>query len=135
VQKLQIKEEIMAMAASLALGTLAMMPGLIAGTALTKSANQVPNVVTQATIGYCLYMSYTGANSLGRCLWESLPPAGAYTLLMMSTGYASVVMGEKVAKIGAKWRWRDVVRRGKPIVMQGSRILQFSPIGATIVGA
>jgi len=55
-------------AASLALGTLAMMPGLIAGTALTKSANQVPNVVTQATIGYCLYMSYTGANSLGRCL-------------------------------------------------------------------
>jgi len=68
VQKLQIKEEIMAMAASLALGTLAMMPGLIAGTALTKSANQVPNVVTQATVGYCLYMSYTGANSLGRCL-------------------------------------------------------------------
>jgi hypothetical protein len=54
---------------------------------------------------------------------------------MMNTGYASVVIGEKMAKIGAKWRWQDDVRRGKPIVMQGSRILQFSPIGATIVAA
>jgi hypothetical protein len=54
---------------------------------------------------------------------------------MTGTGYASVVMGEKVAKIGAKWEWQDVVRRGKSIVMLGSRILQFSPIGATIVAA
>jgi hypothetical protein len=91
---------------------LAIMSGLIAGSALTKSTNQVPNVVTQATFGYCLYMSYTGANSFGRCLWETLPPARAYTLLMMSTDYAGVVMGERVAKIGAKWGWQDVVRRG-----------------------
>ncbi len=114
---------------------LAIILGMIAGSALTKSAKQVPNVVTQATFGYCLYMSYTGANSPGRCLWEHLLPARAYTLLMMSTGYASVVMGVRVAKIGAKWGWQDVVRRGKSIVMQGSRILQFSPIGATIVAA
>jgi hypothetical protein len=113
---------------------LALVPGLITDSALTD-ANQVPNVVTQATFGYCLYMSYTGANSLGRCLWETLLPAGAYTLLMMSTGYAGVVMGERAARISAKWRWRDVVRRGKSIVMQGSRILQFSPIEATIVAA
>jgi len=92
---------------------LVIMSGLIAGFALTESAKHVPNVVTQATFGYCLYMSYTGANSLGRCLWETLPPAGAYTLLMMGTGYAGVVIGERVAKIGAKWRWQDVVRRGK----------------------
>jgi hypothetical protein len=114
---------------------LAIMPGLIAGSTLTKSANQVPNVVTQATFGYCLYMSYTGANSLGRCLWETLPPAGAYTLLMMSTGYAGVVIGGRAAKIGAKWGWQDVVRRGKSIVMLGSRIVQFSPIGVAIVRA
>ncbi len=113
---------------------LALVPGLIAGSALTKSINQVLNVVTQATFGYCLYMSYTGANSL-RCLWENLLPAGAYTLLMTGTGYAGVVMGEKVAKISAKRGWQDVVRREKSIVMQGSRILQFSPIGATIVAA
>jgi hypothetical protein len=114
---------------------LALVPGLIAGSTLTRSTNQVPNVATQATFGYCLCMSYTGANSPGRCLWETLPPAGAYTLLMTGTGYASVVMGEKVAKISAKWKWQDVVRRRKSIVMQGSRILQFSPIGATIVAA
>jgi hypothetical protein len=114
---------------------LAIIPGTIAGSAFTKSADQVPYVVTQATFGYCLYMSYTGANPLRHCLWETSPPAGAYTLLMMNTGYAGVAMGERVAKIGAKWRWQDDVRRGKPIVMQGSRILQFSPIGATIVAA
>jgi hypothetical protein len=114
---------------------LALVPGLIAGSTLTKSADQVPNVVTQATFGYCLYTSYTGANSLGRCLWEHLPPAGAYTLPMMGTGYAGVVIGERAARIGAKWRWQDVVRRGKPIVMLGSRIVQFSPIGAAIVAA
>jgi hypothetical protein len=113
---------------------LALVPGLITDSALTKSANQVPNVATQAAFGYCLYTSYTGANSLGRCLWETLPPARAYTLPMMGTGYAGVVMGERAARIGAKWRWQDVVRRGKPIVMLGSRILQFSPIRATIVG-
>jgi hypothetical protein len=110
---------------------LALVPGLIAGSTFTKSADQVPNVATQATVGYCLYMSYTGVNSL-RCLWETLPPARAYTLLMMDTGYASVVMGEKAAKIGTKWEWQDVVRRGKSIVMQSSRILQFSPIEAII---
>jgi hypothetical protein len=85
---------------------LALVPGLITDSTLTKSTNQVPNVATQATFGYCLYMSYTGANSLGRCLWEHLLPARAYTLLMMSTDYAGVVIGERVAKIGAKWGGR-----------------------------
>jgi hypothetical protein len=36
MQKLQIKEEIMAVAALLALGMLAIIPGMIAGSALHK---------------------------------------------------------------------------------------------------
>jgi hypothetical protein len=44
MQKLQIKEEMMAVVALLALGMLAIIPGTIAGSALTKSAKQVPNV-------------------------------------------------------------------------------------------
>jgi len=57
MQKLQIKEEIMAVAALLALGMLAIMPGLIAGSALTTSTKQVPNVVTQVSFAYCGYSS------------------------------------------------------------------------------
>jgi hypothetical protein len=60
MQKLQIKEEIMAVAALLALGMLAIMSGLIAGSALTKSAKQVPNVATQVSAAYCGYI--TGGN-------------------------------------------------------------------------
>ncbi len=133
MQKLQIKEEMMAVVALLALGMLAIMSGLIASSALTKSTNQVPNVVTQATFAYCGYMSLTGASSLGGCLWETLLPAGLGIGLYGSSNLATVGAGHLVAKIGAKWGWQDVINIAKDIVLRASRYLKFTPKFGAIV--
>ncbi len=120
-------------AALLALGMLAIMSGLIAGTALTKSVNQVPNVVTQATFAYCGYMSLTGASSFGGRLWETLRPAGFGIGLYGSSNLATVGAGHLVARIGARWGWQDVIDIARDIVLQGSRFLRFTPKFGAIV--
>jgi hypothetical protein len=58
----------MAVAALLALGMLAIIPGMIAGSALTESANQVPNVVTQVSAATCGYISGGNWDGFGKCM-------------------------------------------------------------------
>jgi hypothetical protein len=120
-------------AALLALGMLAIIPGTIAGSTLTKSTNQVLNVATQATFGYCLYTSYTGANSLGRCVLENVLPVGGAVLLYAGINYGTAKMGDWIARIGAKWGWRDVIDRVRVIVLQASRFLKFTPKVGVII--
>jgi len=95
MQKLQIKEEIMAVAALLALGMLAMMPGLIAGSALTKSVKQVPNVGTQISVAYCGYKSGGFSNwdwgRFGECMLDIWAPAGVATALMARGSITTIV--------------------------------------------
>ncbi len=113
---------------------LAIIPSMIAGSMLTESAKQVPNVVTQATFGYCLYMSYTGANSLGGCLRETLLPAGATIGLYGGSTIVTVAGGDLVARIGARWGWQDVINRARDIVLRASRFLRFTPkVGLAVV--
>ena len=114
MQKLQIKEEIMAVAALLALGMLAMMPGLIAGSALTKSAKQVPNVVTQISAAYCGYTSYTGGSFWG-CMRDIWIPTGTILGTSAGIGAAYVKAGETLGS------WR--------LIMIGLRFLRFSAYG------
>jgi hypothetical protein len=50
---------------------LAIIPGMIAGSALTKSANQVPNVVTQVSVATCAFVTHVsggGWNAFGACM-------------------------------------------------------------------
>ena len=49
---------------------LAITPGLIAGSALTTSTKQVPNVVTQVSFAYCGYSSgwWSDWDSFGKCM-------------------------------------------------------------------
>jgi hypothetical protein len=115
MQKLQIKEEIMAAAALLALGMLAIMPGIIAGSALTKSTNQVPNVATQVSIAYCGYMSYTCAQSFLGCMGEFWIPTGAILGTSSGIGVAYITAGEKLDS------WR--------LIRTGVRFLRFSALG------
>jgi hypothetical protein len=115
MQKLQIKEEIMAMAALLALGMLAMMPGLIAGSALTESAKQVPNVGTQISFAYCGYMSYTDSDSFLGCMRDFWIPTGAILGTSSGIGVAHVTAGKTVGS------WR--------LIMTGIRFLRFSAWG------
>jgi hypothetical protein len=63
----------MAVAALLALGMLAIIPGMIAGSTLTKSAKQVPNVevpnvVTQVSAAACAYISDGNWDGFGKCM-------------------------------------------------------------------
>jgi len=99
---------------SLALCMLAMMTGLIAGSALTESANQVPNVVTQVSFVYCGYIAATGGSFLG-CMGEFWIPTGA--ILGTSTGIG--VAHVEVGKILNKQRLLDT----------GLRFLRFSAGG------
>jgi hypothetical protein len=81
MQKLQIKEEIMAVAALLALGMLAIIPGMIAGSALTKSAEQVPNVGTQVSAAYCAYKSGLDGGRFRECMIDFWTPVGVATII------------------------------------------------------
>ncbi len=119
MQKLQIKEEILVVAALLALGTLAIMPGVIAGSALTD-AKQAPNVVTQVTLAYCGYKSdwFRDGGRFADCardLWiPDIPVAIGSTV---GAGYGLVEIGRRVgdrslvragvriARIGGIWGW------------------------------
>jgi hypothetical protein len=101
MQKLQIKEEIMAVAALLALGMLAIMPGLIAGSALTKSAKQAPNVGTQASFAYCGVTSYIDGSSFWGCMQEIWVPTGAILGTGAAIGTAAIMSGvEELVTIG-----------------------------------
>ncbi len=54
-------------AALLALGMLAITPGMIAGSVLTD-AKQVPNVVTQVSAATCAYISGGDWDNFGKCM-------------------------------------------------------------------
>jgi len=125
----------MAVAALLALGMLAIMPGLIAGSALTKSAEQVPNVGTQASAAYCGYTSYTGGSSFWDCMADIWLPTEFFTLGMMAKGYAGIKIGEKVTQIGTKLGDLTIVEMGKTLIKTGSKLVRYSLIGAVVVGA
>jgi hypothetical protein len=62
---------------------LAIIPGMIAGSALTKSANQIPNVGTQVTSTYCAYKIGGFRNwdwgRFGECMADMWVPFIAYT--------------------------------------------------------
>jgi len=120
MQKLQIKEEIMAVAALLALGMLAIMPGLIAGSALTTSTKQVPNVVTQVSVAYCGYKSgwFNDWGKFADCmmdLWFPKIPvaiasavgAGAGLVQIGKTvgSWALINAGVRIAGFAGIWGW------------------------------
>ncbi len=65
---------------------LALVPGLIAGCALTKSVNQVPNVGTQASVATCTFVTHLsggGWDTFGACMggmWGGATTYGALSL-------------------------------------------------------
>ncbi len=103
----------MVVAALLALGTLAIMPGLIAGSALTD-AKQAPNVVTQVSFAYCGYIAATGGSFLG-CMGEFWLPSGAILGTSAGIGAAHVAAGRELDS------WR--------LIRTGLRYLRFTKVG------
>ncbi len=100
MQKFQIKEEIMAVAALLALGMLAIIPGMIAGSALTD-AKQVPNVGTQVSSAYCAYKSGTGRESFEDCMLDMWVPVSISVIISNANVIDSIVKtGVRTARFG-----------------------------------
>ena len=91
----------MVVAALLALGMLAIIPGMIAGSALTKSAKQAPNVGTQASAAYCGVTSYIDGSSFWDCMEDIWVPTGAILGTAAAIGAAAIISGvEDLATIG-----------------------------------
>jgi len=79
----------------LALGMLAMTPSLIAGSALTTSTKQAPNVATQISAAYCGYKSGGFSNwdwgRFGEYMLDLWAPAGMATSLSARGGITTIV--------------------------------------------
>jgi hypothetical protein len=101
-----------AVTALLALGMLAIMPGMIAGSALTD-AKQVSNVVTQVSFAYCGYIAATGGSFLG-CMGEFWIPSGAILGTSTAIGASYVKAGKELDS------WR--------LIRTGLRYLRFSTV-------
>jgi hypothetical protein len=126
--------------ALLALGMLAIIPGTIAGSALTKSAKQVPNVevpnvATQISAAYCGYITGGDWGQFGSCMMSMLIPTELYFLGSMAKGGATIWLGKKVTEWGVKRGFEDIVSIGKSLVRTGSYVVRFSVVGALVVGA
>ena len=104
----------------MALGMLAIMPGLIAGPALMKPAVQHYNVGTQVSVGYCGYKSgwFSDWGGFADCmvdLWIPKIPvaiagavgAGAGLVQIGKTvgEYALIRAGVRIARIAGIWGW------------------------------
>ncbi len=90
----------MAVAALLALGMLAIIPGMIAGSALTD-AKQVPNVGTQVSAAYCAYKSGTGRESFGDCMIDLWVPVSVAVIVSNAGVIDSIVRtGVRTARFG-----------------------------------
>ncbi len=98
---------------------LAIIPGMIAGSALTD-AKQVPNVVTQVSLAYCGYKSgwFRDGGRFADCmvnLWiPDIPVAigatvgAGYGLVEIGRGVRDeslVRAGVRIARIGGAWGW------------------------------
>jgi hypothetical protein len=95
------RHAIMTVAASLALGMPAIMPGLIAGSALTKSAKQVPNVATQVSAATCAYVSGGDWNNFGICMAGIWGDATTYGALSLRATTPSALIGAVVRYVKA----------------------------------
>ncbi len=67
-------------AALLALGMLAIIPGMIAGSTLTD-AKQVPNVATQISAAYCAYKSGLDGDRFKECIIDFWTPVTVATII------------------------------------------------------
>jgi hypothetical protein len=124
MQKLQINEEIMAVAALLALGMLAIIPGMIAGSVLTKPAIQHHNIGAQASAAYCGYRSgwFSDLWGWGSCMYDLWIPDLTLTFTgLVATSKTLIDIGNTVGS------WR--------LVYKGLRLLRFTGWGFIVAVA
>jgi hypothetical protein len=108
----------------LALGMLAIMPGMIAGSVLTKPAIQHHNIGAQASAAYCGYRSgwFSDLWGWGRCMYDLWIP----DLTLTFTGLVAAADG--VTAIGERVGSWCLIRTGL-------RLLRFTGWGFIVAVA
>ena len=127
----------MAVAALLALGMLAIMPGLIAGSALTTSTKQAPNVVTQVSLAYCGYSSgwWSDLDRFGRCMLGFWLPMGSVLGWLYIESREELREGRQTIREGRELRDRELVRIGRQIVRSAVSWMRYTKVGLIVLGA
>jgi len=121
--------------ALLALGVLAIIPGMIAGSALTKSAEQVPNVVTQVSVAYCAYIAGGDWDSFGKCMLGFWAPMVSTLLIVDRLSHRDLREGRQTIREGKVLRDRDLVRIGKQLVRSAASWMRYTKVGFVVLGA
>jgi hypothetical protein len=106
-------------AALLALDMLAIIPGMIAGSVLTKPAIQHHNIGAQASVVYCGYQSgwFSDLWRWGSCMYDLWIPDLTLTFTgLVATSKTLIDIGNTVGS------WR--------LIMTGLRLLRFTGWGA-----
>jgi hypothetical protein len=116
---------------------LAIIPGMIAGSTLTKSAKQLPNVVTQVSAAYCGYSSgwWSDLGQFRNCMlgfWASTDPIIYW---LDRKGRSDLRKGLQTVREGKELRDRVLVRAGRQLVRSGASLLRFTTVGFIVVGA
>ena len=111
------------MATFLALDMLAIMPGMIADSVLTKPAIQHHNIGAQASLAYCGYQSgFSDWWGCGRCMYDIWIPD-----LTLTFGGA-VAAADRLTAIGERvGSWR--------LIRTGRRLLRFTGWGFIVAVA
>ncbi len=136
-RKTRLKTKKHLKAALLALGMLAIIPGMIVGSALTESAKQVPNVVTQVSVAYCGYSSgwWSDLGRYGSCMVGIVVPTGFILYILDRRGDKALDRGLRTVREGKELRDREIQRRGRQLVRSGASLLRFTTVGFLAVGA
>ena len=121
----------MAVAALLALGMLAIIPGMIAGSALTESAKQVPNVVTQVAGAVCAYQSgwLNDPIKFGVCMAAATLPAGYAAGRVFNMAKDQVREGERLFLSGTSLSSETLIQIGVSLLRSGATLVRFTPWG------
>jgi len=123
----------MAVAALLALGMLAIIPGMIAGSVLTKSAKQVPNVevpnvVTQVAGAICAYHSGWLSDPIrfGGCMVAATLPAGYAVGRVFNMARDQVREGRLLIQGTTN---AEIFSIGMSLIRTGATLMRFTPVG------
>jgi hypothetical protein len=116
---------------------LALVPGLITDSTLTKSANQVPNVATQVSAAYCAYRSgwLSDLGLFGLCFAVTVFPEGFIAERLYCMGQNKIRDGVQLFLTGRSENVGTIVELGMSLIRSGVRLVRFTPWGFLAVAA
>jgi hypothetical protein len=110
---------------------LAIMPGLIAGSALTTSTNQAPIVVTQVSIAFCGYSGgwWSDWGQYLICMAAFWAPTVPIIYWLDNKAREDLREDRQTVREGKELRDRVLVRAGRQLVRSSVSLLRYQKMG------